>query len=244
MTDFKIEEDKPKARMFVDSTAAIMVIEDYVPEKTCKDMIQMAEDYINEAAIYDESEDSSKAKIDNTFFRQDLQLFIPFGFSPRGDFNLLSYIQEMCFYSAHLYGKVFHSVIEYVKPLARNAKLQKTLTHTKGFSNWHIEQSFGDMADRALVWMLYLNDVEEGGTTEFLFQGVTIKPKTGTFVVWPAGVTHPHRGNPPYSNSKYILTGWLHAPSLVEKPYVDHVYNRMLEEDFSIFKDFDCPEVD
>jgi hypothetical protein len=58
--------------------------------------------------------------------------------------------------------------------------------------------------------MVYLNDVDEGGETEFLYQQVKIKPKRGTVVIWPGGFTHLHRGNPPLKN-KYIATGWLSA---------------------------------
>jgi len=243
MSDFELENEERKARMFVDSTAAIMVVEDYVEQEKCEQIIQMAEEYVTDSVYSEEDFFEKQVKVDNTFYRQDLQLFIPFGFSPRYPFNLSAYIQEMCFHATFLYSKVFHSAVEYLKPISRNAKFQKTLTHTKGFSNWHIEQSHSEMADRALVWMLYLNDVEEGGTTEFLFQGVTVKPKAGTFVMWPAGVTHPHRGNPPYSNDKHILTGWMNAPSITEKPYVDHIYDLMINEDFSMFKTFDIPEV-
>ena len=243
MTDFELDNEERKARMFVDSTAAIMVVEDYVTEEKCNEIIKMAEDYIGDSSIYTE-DIMKKTVVDNTFYRQDLQLFLPFGFSPRYPFNLFTYTQEMCFYATHLYGKVFHGAVEYLKPIARTAKLQKTITHTKGFSNWHIEQGYGDMADRALVWMLYLNDVEQGGTTEFLYQGVTIKPKAGTFVLWPAGVTHRHRGNPPYSNDKYILTGWLHAPTHSEKAYTDYVYGNMNNYNFDHILTFDMPDVE
>lgn len=239
MTDFELENEERKARMFVDSTAAIMVVEDYVSEEVCEQIINMADEYIADSStLYD------NAVADNTLHRQDLQLFIPFGFSPRKPFNLFKYTQEMCFHGAYLYSKVFHNVMDALTPISRTAKLQKTLTHTKGFSNWHTEQSFGDMADRALVWMLYLNDVEQGGTTEFLFQGVTIKPKAGTFVLWPAGITHPHRGNPPYSNDKYIITGWMHAPTLSEKPYADYIYEQMAADKFDNITLFNIPDVE
>ena len=56
--------------------------------------------------------------------------------------------------------------------------------------------------------MVYMNDVDEGGETEFLYQQKKIKPKTGRVVIFPASFTHQHRGNPPMSN-KYIITGWL-----------------------------------
>lgn len=77
-----------------------------------------------------------------------------------------------------------------------------------GYHVWHTEHAPG-VLDRFGVWMLYLNDVEVAGETEFLYYGKRIQPKAGTLLVWPAGVTHVHRGNPPVSNTKYVLTGWL-----------------------------------
>jgi hypothetical protein len=91
-------------------------------------------------------------------------------------------------------------------------KLQKTPIGG-GYSVWHCEQGAGSgSATRAISWMVYLNNVEEGGETEFLYQGFRQKAKKGTLVIWPAAYTHTHRGNPPYSNEKYIITGWANFP--------------------------------
>jgi hypothetical protein len=78
-----------------------------------------------------------------------------------------------------------------------------------GYHVWHFESAVRAVSNRLLVWSLYLNDVEEGGETEFLYQHKRIKAKQGTLVIWPASFTHTHRGNPPLSNDKYIMTGWL-----------------------------------
>lgn len=78
-----------------------------------------------------------------------------------------------------------------------------------GFHGWHCEASGVQNLRRLLVFTTYLNDVEEGGETEFLVQGLRCKAKAGRTVVWPAYFTHPHRGNPPISNTKYIVTGWV-----------------------------------
>jgi hypothetical protein len=93
-------------------------------------------------------------------------------------------------------------------PIASEAvKIQKT-EPCQGYHVWHSERSTTPENDRFLAWMLYLNDVEEGGETEFFYYGKRFKPTSGTVLIWPAGFTHAHRGNPPISGTKYIATGW------------------------------------
>ena len=88
-------------------------------------------------------------------------------------------------------------------------KIQKTLP-TEGYHVWHIEHGKGfDNEPRAFVFSIYLNDVEEGGETEFLHFSKRVQPKTGRIVIWPAGFPYVHRGNPPLSGEKYILTSWM-----------------------------------
>lgn len=90
-----------------------------------------------------------------------------------------------------------------------NLKIQKTLP-TEGYHVWHIEHGKGfEIEARAFVFSIYLNDVEEGGETEFLHFSKRVKPKTGRIVIWPAGFPYLHRGNPPLSGEKYILTSWM-----------------------------------
>jgi hypothetical protein len=82
-----------------------------------------------------------------------------------------------------------------------------------GYPHWHSEQfpqnGHNEALHRVVLYMFYLNDVEEGGETEFFYQGRKLKPKKGTMVIAPAGFTHSHRGNTPISNDKYIATSWV-----------------------------------
>jgi hypothetical protein len=87
-------------------------------------------------------------------------------------------------------------------------KVQKTRPG-EGFTAWHFESAGAPVSRRFLTYMLYLNDIEEGGTTDFLYQQKTFKPTQGTMVVWPAGFTHMHRGNKPLKENKYIITTWM-----------------------------------
>jgi len=91
---------------------------------------------------------------------------------------------------------------------------------SQGYHTWHCEYdaSIPKTNLRWGVWTFYLNDVEEGGETEFLYQSYRLKPKTGTFSIFPAYYTHTHRGNPPISNTKHIITGWIeYPPEVVNK---------------------------
>ena len=88
-------------------------------------------------------------------------------------------------------------------------KIQKTLPK-EGYHQWHIEHMRGAKGEpRAFVFSVYLNDVEDGGETEFLHFSKRVKPKTGRIVIWPAAFPYLHRGNPPLSGEKYILTSWM-----------------------------------
>ena len=84
--------------------------------------------------------------------------------------------------------------------------IQKT-EPTQGYHSFHNENCTYDLYCRSMAWMTYLNDVKEGGETEFLYQKLKVKPKKGTTLIWPGGYTHMHRGNPPMED-KYIATGW------------------------------------
>ena len=87
-------------------------------------------------------------------------------------------------------------------------KIQKTKP-SEGYHVWHTELMGKKDQSRLFAFMLYLNDVTEGGETEFLYQKCRVTPVKNRFILWPAGITHMHRGNPPLSNDKFVLTGWL-----------------------------------
>ena len=100
----------------------------------------------------------------------------------------------------------------YLKKLATHNILEVKIQKTKvgeGYHTWHCENAQMKARNRILAFMVYLNDVAEGGETEFLYQKCRFKPEKNTMLVWPANFTHVHRGNPPLSNDKYIITGWV-----------------------------------
>jgi hypothetical protein len=79
------------------------------------------------------------------------------------------------------------------------------------YSELHCENfgSSDNTAWRTLVFMTYLNDVEEGGETYFSAQDIKVKPKKGLTLIWPAYWTHMHKGIPATTEQKMVTTGWL-----------------------------------
>ena len=115
------------------------------------------------------------------------------------------YLQE-CFnrymhrYSIQFDGPIFNDVF----------KLHK-VRKSEGFHVWHYERSAASSLDRVIVYMTYLEVPKKGGETEFLHQSLRIEPIVGRTLIWPAGFTHMHRGNPPLDGEKMYIDGWFTA---------------------------------
>ena len=89
--------------------------------------------------------------------------------------------------------------------------LMRSYEKSDGYFRWHndfsLDKQYG-LRMLTLIW--YLNDVEEGGETEFV-DGTIVKPKTGQVLIFPTSWYMAHRGRMPISNKKYIITSWLYG---------------------------------
>ena len=78
------------------------------------------------------------------------------------------------------------------------------------------------MGQRTYTFMCYLNDVEEGGETNFIALNKKFKPKQGMAVIWnnlyKNGIPNPktlHEALPPVSGDKYVITKWFRSWPLI-----------------------------
>ena len=87
-------------------------------------------------------------------------------------------------------------------------QLQRT---AKGeFYQWHVDAGPGPLSQRQLVAIWYLNSLPDGeGQTEFFHQDVSVRPETGTLLLFPPFWTHLHQGQKVQSHHKYIATTWI-----------------------------------
>lgn len=83
-------------------------------------------------------------------------------------------------------------------------------TSPGGFYHWHNDFKCDTKGYRCISVIWYLNDVKEGGYTEF-YDGRKVQPEAGKAILFPSTWDFIHRGYPPKSENKYICTGWMHS---------------------------------
>jgi hypothetical protein len=71
----------------------------------------------------------------------------------------------------------------------------------------HVDVISSKSCLRFLSFLWYLNDVDSGGET--VFSDLKISPKKGNLLIFPPLWLFPHKGNPPISGTKYIMSGYL-----------------------------------
>ena len=91
-----------------------------------------------------------------------------------------------------------------------------------------------DMGQRTWTFMIYLNNVDEGGETYFPKLDLRVQPKQGRAVVWynlhPNGKGNHdtlHWGTPVKQGEKYIITKWFRTRGVLKDPYRLYVPNQI-----------------
>ena len=95
-------------------------------------------------------------------------------------------------------------------------------THPDYFIDSDLETYCTWMGQRTWTTMLYLNDVEKGGETQFPNINIKMKPKEGTLIAWNNlnidGTNNEntlHEALPPESGKKYVITKWWRSWNLI-----------------------------
>ena len=186
----------------------IGVYDGYIPDEACDQAIELFNKYQEFNKVFSRftSEGETQDK------KNDKQLFCTGDILTDQEFNVNKLKLLMINFDIAL--KHYYTETNIKKYTAENlitdhVKIQKTIP-SEGYHMWHVEHNPGrEMEKRVLVYSIYLNTVEEGGETEFLHQSQRVKPVKGRIVIWPAGFPYVHRGNPPLSGEKYIVTSWV-----------------------------------
>ncbi len=91
--------------------------------------------------------------------------------------------------------------------ITEGANIQKYLPN-EGYFAVHCENLTIASSSRMLVFSTFLNNVDDGGETEFPDEQLRVKAEAGLTIFFPPAWTHPHRGIVSPTQTKYIITGW------------------------------------
>ena len=186
----------------------IGIFNNAVNSQYCNDLIKYFEDFPKKEERYIAHQDSEIIVKDNSIGLFDLE-------EKYSNFLFTDILNKKIIPKYVTKYTGFEDLFNFYNLVYDGMNVQKT-NPGEGYHKWHSEWSpKPEYNQRSLVWTLYLNDVEEGGETEFLDIPFRFKPKQGSILIFPAFSTHFHRGNPPLSGSKYLATGWITTNLLI-----------------------------
>lgn len=203
-----VTKDFPNGEVVEFNENFIMLAKGFFSDDICDELI----DYFHTAKKYGQTQERNEYDTSNQLVKADNATANYPDFPPTEESRYAGMNQGFCqhveenlipMYADHYFQELNGNVKIWDCP-----KIQKTQPG-EGYHIWHCETFTRLTRDRVLAYMLYLNDVDEGGETEFLHQHCRYKPTKGDFMLWPGYFTHAHRGNPPISGHKYIATGWI-----------------------------------
>jgi len=173
----------------------------YIPTNVCDDIVNVFED---NKEVHGRGKSGDEASND---FGVNLDMKDSYDISISSNHDLKPFGE----YKKHLSNCLDNYIerykhINYVNyfSITEDYNIQKYLPGG-GFKKYHFENAVNEK--RVLVFMTYLNDVDDGGT-QFLYQDLIIPAEKGLTLIWPAGFTHTHKGVISQTQTKYIATGW------------------------------------
>jgi prolyl 4-hydroxylase len=125
---------------------------------------------------------------------------------PLSDANFRGMLLE----NMHRHTQLYNQALKLPIPIPLTDKISELVmkrympTGDEGFQ-LHFD-ALGEKANRYLVFLWYLNDVTEGGQTEFPELNISIQAKAGRLLIFPPYWMFQHIGQPPISSDKYILS--------------------------------------
>ena len=175
------------------------IYQKFIDKKICKDIIQYFKDHphmVTEGecggGVIKEIKDSQDIIIDRRLEEY------PFN-------KYKQALQECLNQYLSIYPELSRLISEF--SLMENILLQYYKPNA-GYRLLHCERSMPSCSHRVMVFMTYLNTVENAGTL-FQFQNQITECEIGRTVLWPGEWTHAHKGIIHPTKEKWLITGWL-----------------------------------
>ena len=190
------------------------IYDESVPIELCEEFVKNYEEAKKNRTIIDMTKENETHHIEKSHptIRKDEAVFVyPITSTILPKPPVLTYFNFLseC-YRRYMerYSIMFQGIIH--NDLFKIHKVKKS----EGYHQWHYERNDPSCTDRFMAYMTYLEAPKKGGETEFLHQSLRIDPVVGRTLIWPAGFTHMHRGNPPLDGEKMYITGWFNTANV------------------------------
>jgi hypothetical protein len=129
--------------------------------------------------------------------------------TPLADKAFMGYFFEQIDKHLAIYNERLHLTLPIPsRPTLDNLVMKRYRAGTDDNFEPHYD-SHSEKVRRYLVFLWYLNDVAEGGETEFCDLGMKVSAQRGRLLMFPPYWMFQHAGLPPRSNDKYIVSTYL-----------------------------------
>lgn len=211
----------PNAKRIQTSVANINIIEDFLDEATCKYLISLIKKNHFSSTITTADTEPDK------YFRTSKTCNMP-----QKDPVVQALEEQMTSYLG--IDKVLSETSQGQYYEVGNQFKPHTDWFTRNTDEW--AKFAAHEGQRTWTFMLYLNNVEEGGETEYTDLGISIKPKQGMGIIWnnmdstgkdiQATI---HWGKPPLKGEKFVITKWFreYSKELGYSPFKPRIANLM-----------------
>mgnify|MGYP000291520223 FL=1 len=177
----------------------LMGVQNALPDDVCKRLIEKFEKHPEDETIQRDTE---------TYKFRELEITQLEEFASERDILVHSASGLMKHYKKEMGVKFFPE--NYV---LEGLRIKKYNPHDQ--FDWHVDVGDANTCKRFMTIFWYLNTVEVGGHTAFDWENddensIIIEPKEGSALMFPPMWMFPHKGEPPMSGPKYIVSTYAH----------------------------------
>jgi prolyl 4-hydroxylase len=203
----------PFANQLPTNKANLFVIDHFLNEKECQELITIIRSHCRQSTISSQNEPDKAFRTSQTC---DLGLLEQHTLVQEIDSRICEYMgieperSETIQGQYYQVGQQFKAHTDYFEP--NTAEYQKFA---------------GELGQRTWTFMIYLNEVESGGETNFPDLSQEIKPSMGKALVWNSllsnGHVNPatlHWAKPVIVGEKFVITKWFRTQGILSSDYV------------------------
>ncbi len=203
----------PFAQKLATNKANVFVIENFLNENECQELITIIRSHCRQSTITSQDEPDKAFRTSQTC---DLGLLQQHALVQEIDKRICEYMgieqqrSETIQGQYYQVGQQFKAHTDYFEP------------NTSEYQNFA-----GELGQRTWTFMIYLNEVDSGGETNFPELSLEIKPSVGKALVWNSllsnGEVNPatlHWAKPVIFGEKFVITKWFRTHGTLSTDYV------------------------